>query len=595
VKDTAVQPVYFGDPQRPIFGQYHSPATSSVTSLAVLMCSPWGREDVCAYRTMRWLAQGYAELGLPTLRFDYDGCGNSAGDDLDPGRLNAWVASTVAAIDQLKALSGASRVVLLGVRFGSLMACLAANGRDDIQALVAINPVVSGRAYIRELRLIQSNGHWATRPEDTHLLENEGSFMDEQTIADVSVLDLLKLDRPPAPSVLLVNREDLPVSPKWAQHLRAQGVTVDEVSVTGYPEMMLPPHKTVLPLALQQVTVEAMRRILQQADGMAPPVTSVRPVAEGRPRQQGRAIRDQALMFGAQRPLFGILSEPLDESGQPLPLGPRDQILILIGEGSNRLIGPNRIYVPLAQRWAGLGHRVFRFDMSGVADSPLEPGQRDNAVYGPLGMEDLNEAIKWMHARFGERDVVLLGLCSGAFRAFQAASHGLPVARVVMINTFVFFWDDDLSDDYPEDMLPSNVAEEVVRYRSSLRNLDKWLSLLNHPAGWLRLAAVARNYLTWNLSKLQRAVFRALHLPVSKDLHSALMGLARRGIRMDFIFAQSDPGHLYMSEQAAKAQAQLIAKGIMSMELIPNANHTFSTYQSRQRLMGTLQRLVESD
>jgi pimeloyl-ACP methyl ester carboxylesterase len=590
-----VQPVYFGDPLRPLFGQYHPPALSSGASLAVLMCAPWGREDVCAYRSLRWLAQSYARLGLPTLRFDYDGCGNSAGDDLDPGRLNAWVVSTMAAIDQVKALSGVSRVVLVGVRFGALMASLAAKGRDDIQALVAINPVVSGRAYIRELRFIQASSHSATRPEDTHLLENEGSFMDAQTVADVSALDLLKLDQPPAPSVLLLNREDLPVSPKWAQHLRALGATVDEVSVAGYPEMMLPPHKTVLPQALQQVTVEAMRRILQQASGLAQSAPSSRPVAEARPHQQGRVIRDQAMLFGDKRPLFGILSEPLDDSGQAIPLGPRDQLVVLIGEGANRLIGPNRIYLPLAQRWAGMGHRVLRFDMSGIGDSPLEPGQRDNAVYGHLGLEDLTEAIKWLRARFGERDVVLLGLCSGAFRAFQAASHGLPVARVVMINTFVFFWDDNLSDDYPEDMLPSNVAEEVVRYRSSLRNLDKWLSLLSRPAGWLRLAEVARNYLTWNLSKLQRAVFRVLHLPVSKDLHSALMGIARRGIRMDFIFAQSDPGHLYMSEQAAKAQVQLVAKGVMSMDLIPDANHTFSTFQSRQRLMDTLQRLIESD
>ncbi len=596
MSDRLAIPTYFGDEARPVFGLYHPIAAGTTAPFAVLICSAWGREEVCAHRTMRWLAQGYAELGLPTLRFDYDGCGNSAGDDLDPGRVQAWQASTEAAVDHVLRLSGARQVVLVGVRMGALMAAMVASERRDVRALVAINPVCNGRAFVRELKFIQANSATATPPSESHLLENEGSFMDEQTVADVSRLDLLSLTAPPAPAVLLVNRQDLPTSPAWARHLRDQGVSVDEVSMSGYAEMMLPPHKTVLPAELAQLTGDWLSGMAkgEATGGQVAPV--VPHLAEVRFGQGGAALREQAFYFGHERPLFGILSEPVSDRGDaPAPLGPHDKLIILIGEGANRLTGPNRIFVPLAQRWAAMGHRVLRFDLSGIGESPTKPGEPDNLVYSRPAMDDLAQAIQLVQARYGARDVVLLGLCSGAFHAFQAAAGDMPVSKVVLINTFVFFWEEGLSDDYPEDLVPSKVAGEVVRYRSSMRSMDKWLTLLSSSVGRRRLREVAHNYVVWSWGKVVRTLARWLRFPLDKDLHTVLMRIARKGIGMHFIFAQSDPGHMYMSEHAARAQARLIKSGDMTLELIPHANHTFSTHRSRSRLLSVLQHLIEAD
>ena len=89
---------------------------------------------------MRHLAEDRERAGLIALRFDPDGTGDSAGDDLDPGRLDAWLDS----IDDACALvrrAGAERIVLVGVRLGALLAATCAARRDDIAGVVAIAAV----------------------------------------------------------------------------------------------------------------------------------------------------------------------------------------------------------------------------------------------------------------------------------------------------------------------------------------------------------------------------------------------------------------------------------------------------------------------
>ena len=67
------------------------------------------------------------------------------------------MASVGHAVDALRAHAGVDWVVLLGLRLGTLIATLAAARRDDIDSLVAIAPVVTGKAHVRELRALQAS------------------------------------------------------------------------------------------------------------------------------------------------------------------------------------------------------------------------------------------------------------------------------------------------------------------------------------------------------------------------------------------------------------------------------------------------------
>lgn len=90
---------------------------------------------------MRQLANRLSLAGLHTLRFDYFGTGDSAGEDCDgdPAGLRADV---VTAIETLKDLAATETVTLIGLRAGANVAAGAVAGLPDaIEALVLWDPI----------------------------------------------------------------------------------------------------------------------------------------------------------------------------------------------------------------------------------------------------------------------------------------------------------------------------------------------------------------------------------------------------------------------------------------------------------------------
>ena len=81
------QPHYFGAADAPLFGWWH--AAENPTGLAMVLCSPIGREEISAHRSLRHLAEMLAQRGVSTLRFDYAGTGDSCGSSLDADQLRA--------------------------------------------------------------------------------------------------------------------------------------------------------------------------------------------------------------------------------------------------------------------------------------------------------------------------------------------------------------------------------------------------------------------------------------------------------------------------------------------------------------------------
>ena len=51
-------------------------------------------------------------------------------------------------------MSGCARLAFVGLRLGALLAAHAAVARDDVDALVGLLPVASGRAFVREQRML---------------------------------------------------------------------------------------------------------------------------------------------------------------------------------------------------------------------------------------------------------------------------------------------------------------------------------------------------------------------------------------------------------------------------------------------------------
>lgn len=146
-----MSPFYFGTSHRKLFGVYTPARTGGPNAGAIVLCHPWGPEYLYAHRSMRQLASMLNTAGFHTLRFDYFGTGDSAGDMMQAD-LRGWEEDIEMAIDELKDMTGAFRVALVGLRLGAILAArVAAKRGREVEALALWDPMVSGNEYLLEL------------------------------------------------------------------------------------------------------------------------------------------------------------------------------------------------------------------------------------------------------------------------------------------------------------------------------------------------------------------------------------------------------------------------------------------------------------
>src|SRR3984957_1667674 len=152
---TSAEPIYFDSGDDKLFGWRHNPVGGHSANVGLVICNPFGYEVMCSHTSLRAFADSAAEMGVPALRFDYRGTGDSADIDPQADQLQVWTQDVLAAITELQRRTGVARVCLFGLRLGALLAVLAASQSNSVSSLALIAPVISGRRYLRELRMTQ--------------------------------------------------------------------------------------------------------------------------------------------------------------------------------------------------------------------------------------------------------------------------------------------------------------------------------------------------------------------------------------------------------------------------------------------------------
>ena len=102
-------------------------------------------------------------------------------------------------MDALTARLGLERIAVVGTRLGATLATLAAQGRNDVEALALWQPVVSGPELVEETHRLAAAG-----PDGAHGVELGGYPLTDALAKDLAGVDLRNLPAPPAARVLVL-------------------------------------------------------------------------------------------------------------------------------------------------------------------------------------------------------------------------------------------------------------------------------------------------------------------------------------------------------------------------------------------------------
>jgi dienelactone hydrolase len=530
---------------------------------------------------------------MPTLRFEYSGTGNSTDLASDDDQLAAWTHDVAAAANELRRIAGVERICLIGFRLGAALAVLAADANPGIDAIIAIAPVISGRRYLRELRITRLAAMLGAEsydpppsdateagPLENGSLEVSGFYLSPSTLASLPTVDLLDRARPATDRLLVIDDASSPFSTNWVDSSAAAGTLTSYEKIPGVLAILTSaPQFATAPATLLEAIAKWLR---EHFDVRARPAASEttqlmeRPLADTKivltdPRGDAN-LTEEAVFFGADSRLFGIITLPKATER-------RRRAVILLNAGADYHIGPNRMYVSLARRWARRGYTVLRMDFAGIGDSATRPGRMSDEVFPPAALDDIRDALSFARSQYGLGDVTLVGLCSGAYHALRAAVANLPVSRVVLINPQNYFWKEGMTVN---DMQLGELVRNPRVYRSRLLSIESWKRLLTGNVDVSYITKILGSRLFLALESRGREVARRFGIRLPNDLGWDLQSVTTRGVRVVFVFARDEPGIELLKIQAGSSVTRIGDR--CRVHILESGDHIFSKRGPRARM-----------
>jgi hypothetical protein len=585
----------------PVFGTFHD-AGEPRHSTAVLILPPWGWDEITSYRARRAWARDLAGEGWPTLRIDLPGAGDSAGAPGDPERVLAWRRAIGGAAAWLAARSGITRVAAIGLGLGGLAAGAAIADGAPIDELVLWGAPDKGQAWLREQRAFAAlqtshnepaaasrtgaangsaagaaNGSAAVAP-DVDLLEIGGFALSPATVTDVRGLDLTALLPGRLDRALLLDRDGMAVSRKLVEALAGGGTEVTQAAGTGWSKTVFHPEQYFEPVAVFQ----AVATWLAAGEGRPQAPARVRATAPAPVErdalatlQDDIAIRERPIRieqpFGE---LFGIQAEPAD--------GRRgDLVAVFLNAGAIRRVGPNRLWVETARRWAARGVPSVRMDLEGLGDADGDPRRYADVgkFYTPeFGAQVASIVDDVVRRGLGTR-VVLVGLCAGAYWAFHTAAEDDRIVESIILNPRAIIWDDGL--------LARREAKKVTQVLDG----GAWKRLASGDIELSRLVDVSRALAGSAAGAAKRAPARIATRfrsgPEADPVERLMDALRDRGIRLVLAFSGDEPVH---DELAADGVLEGLERW-PNVELValPAADHTLRPLEAQDAAAGLLE------
>ena len=355
-------------------------------------------------------------------------------------------------------------MAVIGIGLGGMVSCRAALQGAPIDELVLWSVPARGRTLLRELRTFSAfevantpdagESVPSSDPADDGILVTNGYLLSAETVVELEGFDLAEVDPSwqATPRALLLGRDGLKVDRALPALLERAGATVTVADGPGYGAMMVEPQDARRP----EEVFELVRSWLQEGEPRHDGASLDTSAAAGRGRadpaavpsepkhedemvlhRSGVALRERPVFLdGGGGQLFGVLTEPLGAR--------RELTALLLNAGPQRRIGPSRMWVEIARRWAANGVPTLRIDAAGIGDAEGDATMlgQVTAFYRQGYVVQARAALELLAERGLPPRFVMVGLCSGAYWSAQAALADERVAAVIMLNPRTLVFDE---------------------------------------------------------------------------------------------------------------------------------------------------------
>jgi alpha-beta hydrolase superfamily lysophospholipase len=536
----------------------------------VLICGPLSDEALNSYRPLAFLAEHLAAEGMPTLRLSYYGTGDSAGEDEEPHRFDQWLGSIRAGVAWLQEHCVVGPVTLIGHRVGASLAARAACDIDAVDSLVLLAPA-GGRQFLHELTLAAriSQRVWQTnhRVDDGTWFEAHGLRIDKATRDALNALDIRKLPAAPAAHTLILEQTGRSTAAPVVAALQASGTAV---TCETYDDLALlqrdsfeaeVPHHAWAGVARWLHTLPAPQIA---CGGVTPAGDAVLHVG---------ATQETPIRFGADASLFGILTTS-DRSSGDAPA------VLLVNTSANPRWGNGRVSVDIARMLAAEGVTSLRMDAAGMGDAALPSGELGRPYSAAL-TEEVRHGVAVLMQRT-QRPVVVLGVCSGAYHALQAACRDDRVAGLILVNMQRFVW----RDGDPSDIVRRSALRPTQFYVRNLLSAQAWCRLIRADFDVANLARVFA-------ARIMRRSIAALdpllgHLPGGTRVgrvRRTMRMLGDRGVPILYVLGCNDPGVEELAEYFGNSGWRLQQQPNVTLSILRDADHTLGARSVRAALL----------
>ena len=555
------RPVFVGG----CFGWLHQPVSQHPTAggdTAVLLCPGLAWDGLHAYHGTRLLADELAEAGYPALRFQYPGTGNSAdiapGPDGTPDPWAAWLRSAHAAADWLRSTTGARRLILVGLRFGALVAASVAEQRGDVDGLLLLAPVLRGKSYMRQLDMearLESNA----APDADGGVEFHELRLSAATVARISDVELRRCRFSAPMTIAMLAQAPSQLAESCVQDWRDAGASVHAAGFEGLePLLQEAIHRDPAPCDFS--------RLLAWVTQAAPPRAGATPDApETKPALELAHCTETPVRFGGRGSLFGILCRPKERLD--------DRVVIIGNTGRDPHYGIARFGTELARRLAGEGVASLRMDFAGLGDSagPDTAPDRLSALFETERDADVSAAIDALEP-LGFRRFAVQGVCSGAYHALRAGQADARIGTLLLVNLPSFEWQGG-----------DSVKAAIWKAAPARRLLSK----LTDPSAWMR-AARGRADLAGILKAIGHRALAALPPGLGRATpgdtpQRAMAALSRRGVSSLLLYSVGDPGLDALAQAFGLGGEALRAQPGVDLRIVPGIDHVLSGRQMREK------------